>query len=255
VVRRLVLHLAVAEALANLLRLVAFVLGRVDASVEIELSEPRLADLDRREVGTPTLGGVIEAHVLDPGDGDGIDAAQLTEDFQPGLDEDLLAWGQEVSAAPVVRTAGTTTAFAEPTRPSQRPALFQLLYDLLLVRQVELDVEGVLPIHDDRIALELGPVIDTESDPGRFPAGRDKQLDSEGPEFGPDLLGDAAEELAGLGGRRGGERFPVRIEHEDGVYEKCRHAASSRSVLPSRLHSGLRRLPVVGLGAARSVRD
>ncbi|HMB03267.1 MAG TPA: hypothetical protein VKP69_05935 [Isosphaeraceae bacterium] len=176
-------------------------------------------------LSAPPLRRVVETDVLDTGDVDGIGATKGVEDLQPGIDEDLLARGQEVLPAPVVRAAGTATALAEPTRPSQRPALFDLLEDLLLVRQVELDVEGVLPIHDDRVALELGPVIDAQGNPGRLVASLDQHPDPKRPELRPDFLGDTSlEELAGLRGRCWGERVPVRIEHEDGM---CRHAACS----------------------------
>ena len=56
----------------------------------------RLADLHRREVRPPALGSMVKTHILDAGNGHGIDPTQLAEDLQPGINNDFLARCQEV---------------------------------------------------------------------------------------------------------------------------------------------------------------
>jgi hypothetical protein len=141
--------------------------------------------------------------------------------------------------------------------PAQHAALLYFLEDLLLVRQVKLDVEVVFLIHDQGVTLELGPVVHAESRSGRLLSRRDQQANPEGAELGPDFLSDpSVDEFPRLGRCRGCERPALAVEHEDGMTGRCRHSARPvAGLLPSGLTSRLRRLPVIGLGAARSVRS
>src|SRR5262249_30114218 len=173
------------------------------------------------------------------------------------LRDDARAGRREPRAGAIAKAAGAAATLAMGAGPPQPAPLLHLLEDLLFVRQVELDIEEVLLIDDHRVTLEFCPVVHAESRSGRLLSRRDHQANPEGPELGPDFLSDpSVEQSPRLGWRGGCQRPALAVEHEDGMTGSCRHSARPvTGILPSGLTSRLRRLPVIGLGAASSVRS
>ena len=95
-------------------------------------------------------------------------------------------------------------------RSTQRTAFLELPDDGLLVRQIELDIQRIFATYGNRVALELGAVIDAQGSIRYIGPSFDKHLNAECPELRPALYGNPSlKQLAGSGGSGWRQRFPV----------------------------------------------
>jgi hypothetical protein len=86
-----------------------------------------------------------------------------------------------------MRPLRTTTTLSVPPGLSQSSSLFDLLHDLLLIREIQLDIQIILMIHHHRVTFELGAMIHTKSCFTMNSLYRNIQLDPESTELAPDL--------------------------------------------------------------------
>jgi hypothetical protein len=137
------------------------------------------------------------------------------------------------------------------TSPAERSALFEFADDFLLVGQVKLDREHVLASAYDRIPFELRASVDAHRGLRHFVSCFCEHPDSERAKLRPLLLRrTTSQKLARFGRSRWCERLAVHAKDEDGVLDDIRPRTVT-GILSSELTSRLRRLRIVGFGAAR----